>query len=42
MFWKSGIDVEIYKDVAIGLLPLNQTLARRMMEETKVYQLLKG
>jgi len=34
--------VEIYKDVAIGLLPLNQTLARRMMEETKVYQLLKG
>jgi len=42
MFGRGGIDVEIYKDVAIGLLPLNQTLARRMMEETKVYQLLKG
>lgn len=42
MFGRGGIDVEIYKDVAIGLLPLNQILARRMMEETKVYQLLKG
>jgi len=42
MFGRGGIDVEIYKDVAIGLLPLNQTLARRMMEETKVYRLLKG
>jgi len=42
MFGRGGIDVEIYKDVAIGLLPLNQTLARRMMEETKVYQILKG
>lgn len=42
LFGRGGIDVEIYKDVAIGLLPLNQTLARRMMEETKVYQLLKG
>ncbi len=42
MFGRGGVDVEIYKDVAIGLLPLNQTLARRMMEETKVYHLLKG
>ena len=42
MFGRGGIDVEIYKDVAIGLLPLNQTLARRMLEETKVYRLLKG
>ncbi|MFA4955561.1 MAG: bifunctional acetate--CoA ligase family protein/GNAT family N-acetyltransferase [Candidatus Methanoperedens sp.] len=42
MFGRGGIDVEIYKDVGIGLLPLNQTLARRMMEETKVFQLLKG
>ena len=42
MFGRGGIDVEIYKDVAIGLLPLNQALARRMLEETKVYRLLKG
>ena len=42
MFGRGGIDVEIYKDVAIGLLPLNQTLARRILEETKVYRLLNG
>jgi len=37
-----GIGVELFKDVVVGLPPLNQTLARRIMEETKVYQLLKG
>lgn len=42
MFGRGGIDVELYRDVSIGLPPLNQTLARRMIEETKVYQLLKG
>jgi acetyltransferase len=42
LFGMGGIGVEFLKDVAIGLPPLNQTLARRIMEETKVYQLLKG
>jgi len=42
LFGMGGIGVELFKDVAIGLPPLNQTLARRIMEETKVYQLLKG
>ena len=42
LFGMGGIGVELFKDVAVGLPPLNQTLARRMMEETKVYQLLKG
>ncbi len=42
MFGRGGIDIELYKDVAIGLPPLNQILARRMIEETKIYQLLKG
>ena len=42
MFGMGGAGAEIYKDVAIGLPPLNQTLARRIMKETKVYQLLKG
>ncbi|VVB84714.1 Acetate--CoA ligase [ADP-forming] I [uncultured archaeon] len=42
MFGRGGIDVELYRDVSIGLPPLNQTLARRMTEDTKVYQLLKG
>jgi len=42
LFGMGGIGVELFKDVAIGLPPLNQTLARRIMEETKVFQLLKG
>jgi acetyltransferase len=42
LFGMGGIGVELFKDVAIGLPPLNQTLARRIMEETRVYQLLKG
>jgi acetyltransferase len=42
LFGMGGVGIELFKDVAIGLPPLNQTLARRIMEETKVYQLLKG
>ncbi|MEM2987752.1 MAG: GNAT family N-acetyltransferase, partial [Candidatus Bathyarchaeia archaeon] len=42
MFGMGGVGVELFRDYSIGLPPLNQTLARRMMEETKVYQLLKG
>jgi len=42
LFGSGGVGVELYRDFAVGLPPLNQTLARLMMEETKVYQLLKG
>ncbi|MEM2104347.1 MAG: bifunctional acetate--CoA ligase family protein/GNAT family N-acetyltransferase [Candidatus Bathyarchaeia archaeon] len=42
LFGMGGIGVELFKDYAIGIPPLNQTLARRLIEETKVYQLLKG
>ena len=42
LFGMGGIGAELFKDYAIGLPPLNQTLARRLMEETKVYHLLKG
>jgi acetyltransferase len=42
LFGMGGVGVELFKDYAIGLPPLNTTLIRRMMEETKVYQLLKG
>ncbi len=42
LFGSGGVGVELFRDFALGLPPLNQTLARRMMEETKVYQLLKG
>ena len=42
LFGMGGVGVELFKDYSVGLPPLNQTLARRMMEETRVYQLLKG
>jgi acetyltransferase len=42
LFGMGGVGVELFKDFAVGLPPLNQTLVTRIMEETKVYQLLKG
>ncbi|MEJ2243516.1 MAG: GNAT family N-acetyltransferase [Candidatus Bathyarchaeota archaeon] len=42
LFGMGGVGVEIFKDVSIGLPPLNQNLAKRMIEETKVYNMLKG
>ena len=42
IFGRGGIDVELYKDISVGIPPLNQTLARRMIEDTRVYHLLKG
>ncbi|MCI0476113.1 MAG: GNAT family N-acetyltransferase, partial [Anaerolineales bacterium] len=34
--------VEVFKDSALGLPPLSSTLARRMIEQTKIYKALKG
>ncbi len=42
LFGMGGVGVELLKDYSMGLPPLNTTLIRRMMEETKIYQLLKG
>ena len=42
LFGGGGVGVELFKDTSIGLPPLNTTLIHRMMEETKVYRLLKG
>jgi acetyltransferase len=42
LFGMGGVGVELFKDYSVGLPPLNTTLIRRIMEETKVYQLLKG
>ncbi len=42
LFGMGGIGTEIFKDVSIGLPPLNQILARRLMEDTKIYKALKG
>jgi len=42
LFGSGGTLVEVYKDRSLGLPPLNTTLARRLMEGTKVYQVLRG
>ena len=42
LFGRGGISVELLGDFSVGLPPLNQTLARRLMEETRVYRMLKG
>jgi acetyltransferase len=42
LFGMGGQLVEIFKDKSLALPPLNTTLARRMMERTKIYQALKG
>jgi len=41
LFGMGGTGVQIYRDFSIGLAPLNQTLARRLMEETEVYKMLQ-
>jgi acetyltransferase len=40
MFGLGGIEAEFFKDVAVGLPPLNQVLARRLLEQTKIYKML--
>jgi acetyltransferase len=40
IFGQGGRDAEFIKDFSIALPPLNQTLARRMIEETKIYKAL--
>jgi acetyltransferase len=42
LFGTGGELVEVYQDRALGLPPLNTTLARRLMEQTKIHAALKG
>jgi len=42
LFGGGGQLVEVYKDRAIGLPPLNTTLARRLMERTQIFRALGG
>ncbi|ABF91244.1 acetyltransferase, GNAT family [Myxococcus xanthus DK 1622] len=42
LFGAGGTLVEVFRDRALGLPPLNTTLARRMMEQTRIYEALKG
>lgn len=42
LFGTGGTKAEVFKDFSIALPPLNQTLARRLMEETKAYNIIQG
>ncbi|UCH31666.1 MAG: bifunctional acetate--CoA ligase family protein/GNAT family N-acetyltransferase [Candidatus Bathyarchaeota archaeon] len=39
VFGMGGVAAELLKDVSIGFPPLNQVLARRLMEKTSIYSL---
>ncbi|MEM3041133.1 MAG: bifunctional acetate--CoA ligase family protein/GNAT family N-acetyltransferase, partial [Nitrososphaerota archaeon] len=40
IFGTGGVGVEVFNDIAVGFPPLNQTLARRMIEQTRAYKIL--
>lgn len=42
LFGTGGQLVEIFKDRALALPPLNQALAKRLMRKTKIYEALEG
>ncbi|HSL60400.1 MAG TPA: bifunctional acetate--CoA ligase family protein/GNAT family N-acetyltransferase [Desulfotignum sp.] len=42
LFGMGGILTEIFKDVAMGLPPLNRMLARHLIEKTDISKVLKG
>ena len=42
LFGLGGQLVEVFKDRALGLPPLTSTLARRMLERTRIFEALKG
>lgn len=41
-FGEGGTLVEIHKDTALALPPLTSTLARRLIEQTRIFEALKG
>jgi acetyltransferase len=42
VFGLGGRTAELFKAVSIGFPPLNQTLARRLMEDTAIYELISS
>ena len=42
LFGEGGPLVEVHQDHALALPPLNTTLARRLMEQTRIFEALKG
>jgi acetyltransferase len=42
LFGAGGVLVEVFKDRALGLPPLNRSLARRLIEQTQIHKALHG
>lgn len=42
LFGQGGVSVEVVRDRAVGLPPLNETLAKDMIDRTRVARLLRG
>jgi acetyltransferase len=42
LFGSGGVMVEVYRDRALALPPLNTTLAQRLMENTRIFAALRG
>ena len=42
LFGSGGQFVEVYRDHAVALPPLNSTQAQRLMERTRIFQALQG
>jgi acetyltransferase len=42
LFGSGGVMVEVYRDRALALPPLNTTLAQRLMEQTRIFTALNG
>jgi acetyltransferase len=42
LFGMGGVGAEFFRDFSMGLPPLNQTLARRLMEDTRVHRMIQG
>jgi acetyltransferase len=42
VFGRGGTETEIFRDIAVGLPPLNQKLARRVMERTRIFRALSS
>lgn len=42
LFGMGGLGVDLFNDISFAIPPLNQTLARLLMEETRVYGILGG
>lgn len=40
IFGAGGVDAELTRDISVGLPPLNQVLARRLIEKTRIYRSL--